>query len=57
MHPATSPSIRQADFLEPSDDLGSVGDGVDPNEGGYSLLAEAIEKCPARWDWLSKSPG
>jgi lysophospholipase L1-like esterase len=29
-----------------------AGDGVHPNEGGYSLVAEAIEACPVWRDWI-----
>ena len=30
----------------------AAGDGVHPNEGGYGLIAKAIEGCPTWWDWL-----
>jgi acyl-CoA thioesterase I len=31
-----------------------AGDGVHPNEGGYSLVAEAIEACPVWRDWINQ---
>jgi lysophospholipase L1-like esterase len=33
-------------------DEAEAGDGVHPNEGGYSLVAEAIEACSVRRDWI-----
>jgi acyl-CoA thioesterase I len=49
------PYLDMFDFVAGSTgwrDGAIAGDGVHPNEGGYSLLAEAIEACSAWRDWI-----